>query len=150
MVKVDSDIDVEENMSFVGPLRNYILMKPWSFRSNKRNTENRVNKIDERALRLVYDEPRNLPFEGLLVKSNSVSIYIKKIKIKKIYIKKSKARQGKIFQIYYNSKTNHTSYAVKEKSKTVYLGTDHISCLAPKIWKLLSKPLKNENCLSCF
>ena len=28
LIKVDSDTDVEENMSFVGPLRNYILMKP--------------------------------------------------------------------------------------------------------------------------
>ena len=68
MIKADSDIDVEEDMLFVGPLRNYILMKPWSFHSNKRNTGNRVYKIDERALRLVYDESRNLPFEGLLVK----------------------------------------------------------------------------------
>ena len=97
MIKVDSDIDVEENMSLVGPLRNYILMKPWSFRSNKRNTKNRVNKIDERALRLVYDESRNLPFEGLLVKGNSVSIYIKKI-IKKKLLKKAKQDKVKYFR----------------------------------------------------
>ena len=36
--------------------------------------ENRVSKIHERALRLVYDDSRNLPFEELLVKGNSVSI----------------------------------------------------------------------------
>ena len=36
--------------------------------------ENRVSKIHERALRLVYDDSRNLPFEELLVKGNSVNI----------------------------------------------------------------------------
>ena len=37
--------------------------------------ENRVNKIHERALRLIYDDDRNLPFEELLVKGNSASIH---------------------------------------------------------------------------
>ena len=37
--------------------------------------ENRVSKIRERALRLVYDDSRNLPFEELLFKGNSVSIH---------------------------------------------------------------------------
>ena len=39
--------------------------------------ENRVSKIRERALRLVYDDSQNLPFEELLVNSNSVSIHQK-------------------------------------------------------------------------
>ena len=36
--------------------------------------ENRVSKIHERALRLLCDDSRDLPFEELLVKGNSVSI----------------------------------------------------------------------------
>ena len=36
--------------------------------------ENRVSRINERALRLLYDDSRDLPFEELLVKGNSVSI----------------------------------------------------------------------------
>ena len=36
--------------------------------------ENRVSKIHERALRLLYDDSQNLPFEELLVKGNSVNI----------------------------------------------------------------------------
>ena len=39
--------------------------------------ENRVSKIQERPLRLVYDDSRNLPFEELLVKGNSVSMHQK-------------------------------------------------------------------------
>ena len=36
--------------------------------------ENRVSKIHERALRFLYDDSRDLLFEALLVKGNSVSI----------------------------------------------------------------------------
>ena len=80
-MKVDSDIDVEEDMPSAGPSRNYILMKPWSFCLSSRDMENRVSKIHERALRLVYDDSRNLPFKELLVKGNSVSIYHKLFKL---------------------------------------------------------------------
>ena len=76
-MKVDSDTDVEEDMPSAGPSRNYILMKSWSFCLSSRYMENRVSKIRERALRLVYDDSQNLPFEELLVNSNSVSIHQK-------------------------------------------------------------------------
>ena len=76
-MKVDSDIDVEEDMRSAGPSRNYILMKPWSVCLSSRDMENRVSKTHERALRLLYDDSRNLPFEELLVKGNSVSIHKK-------------------------------------------------------------------------
>ena len=73
-MKVDSDIDVEEDMRYAGPSRNYILMKLWSVCLSSRDMENRVSK---RALRLLYDDSRNLHFEELLVKGNSVSIHKK-------------------------------------------------------------------------
>ena len=75
-MKVDSDIDVEEDMPSAGPSRNYILMKPWSFCLSSRDIGNRVSKILKRALRLVHDDSQNLPFEELLVKGNSVSIHL--------------------------------------------------------------------------
>ena len=76
LMKVDSDIDVEEGMPSAGPSRNYIL-KPWSFCLSSRHMEKSVGKIHEKALRLVYDDSWNLPFEELLVKGNSVSIHHK-------------------------------------------------------------------------
>ena len=81
LIKADSDVDVEEGMSFPGPSRNFILMKPWSFCLNSRYMENRVNKIHDRALRLVYDDSRNLPFEELLIKDNNVSLHQKIFKL---------------------------------------------------------------------
>ena len=80
-MKVDSDIDVKEDMPSAGPSRNYILMKPVIFCLSSRDMENSVSKIHERALRLVYDDSRNLPFKELLVKGNSVSIYHKLFKL---------------------------------------------------------------------
>ena len=77
LMKNDSDIDVEEDIPFAGLSRNYILMKSWSFCLSSRSIENRANKIHERALRLVYDDPWNLLFEELLVKGDSVSIHQK-------------------------------------------------------------------------
>ena len=76
-MKVDSDTDVEEDMPSAGPSLNYILMKLWIFCLSSRYMENRVSKTRERALRLVYDDSQNLPFEELLVNINSVSIHQK-------------------------------------------------------------------------
>ena len=42
-----------------------------------RNTENRVNKIHERALKLVHDDSPYLSFDELLIKDKSVSIHQK-------------------------------------------------------------------------
>ena len=77
---IKADVDVEEGM-FPGPSRNYILMKPWSFCLSSRYMENRVNKIHDRALRLVYDDSRNLLFEELLVKGINVSLHQKIFKL---------------------------------------------------------------------
>ena len=79
-MEVDSDIDVEEDMPFAGPFRKYFLMKPWSFCLSCRNMENRDHKGHERALRLVYDESRDLHFWELLVKDNCVSIHQKNLR----------------------------------------------------------------------
>ena len=45
----------------------------WMFQG--RNTENRVNKINGSALKLVYDDNPYLSFDELLIKDKSVSIH---------------------------------------------------------------------------
>ena len=42
---------------------------------NRRNTENRVNKINEAALRFVYDDSVSLCFDELLINGKSVIIH---------------------------------------------------------------------------
>ena len=51
----------------------------WMFHS--RNTKNRVNKIHERALRLVYDDSPYLSFDELLIKDKSVSIHQRNLQL---------------------------------------------------------------------
>ena len=51
----------------------------WMFHS--RNTENRVNKIHERALQLVYDDIPYLSFDELLIKDELVTIYQKNLQL---------------------------------------------------------------------
>ena len=48
---------------------------------HSRNSENRVNKLHERALRLVYDDSPYLSFDELLmlIKDKSVSIHQKNL-----------------------------------------------------------------------
>ena len=48
---------------------------PLMWMIHRRNTENRVNKIHERALRLVYDDSTSLSFDELLIKDKSVIIH---------------------------------------------------------------------------
>ena len=87
---VNSDIDVEQDMPFAGPSRKHFLMKPWSFSLSSRNTENRDNKCQERALRLVYDDFRDLHFWELKV---IASVYIKK-NLQTLVKETFKAKQG--------------------------------------------------------
>ena len=90
--------------------------------------ENRVSKIHERALRLLYDDSRNLPFEELLVKGNSVSIQKS--------LKQNKRLHWKQFQIYYNSLRNHTTLEIttcckgkKTKPFILVLNVSHLQHL---------------------
>ena len=116
--------------------------------------ENRVSKIRERALRLVYDDSRNLPFEELLVKGNSVNIHqkISKLQLQKS-LKQNKGFPRKYFQIYYNSLRNHTTLEIipccKGKKTKPFILALNIS-LSPKIWEIFPGPLKNEICLHSF
>ena len=48
---------------------------------HSRNTENRVNKIHERALQLVYDDIPYLSFDELLIKDELVTIYQKNLQL---------------------------------------------------------------------
>ena len=62
----------------------------WMFHS--RNTKNRVNKIHDRALRLVYDDSPYLSFDELPIKGKSVSIHQRNLQLLATEIFKVKNR----------------------------------------------------------
>ena len=57
---------------------------------HSRNTKNRVNKIHETALKLVYDGSSYVSYDKLLIKDKSVSIYQRNIQFLAIEIFKVK------------------------------------------------------------
>ena len=59
---------------------------------HSRTMEHRINRIHERALRLVYDQSHELTFDQLLVKDNSVSIHQKNLQVLATEIFKAKNR----------------------------------------------------------
>ena len=46
---------------------------------HNRSMENSINRIHERAFKLVYDDSRHLSFKELLAKNNSISIHQKNL-----------------------------------------------------------------------
>ena len=51
---------------------------PWIWMSNKRTNKNKINRLHERCLRLIYNNKRS-SFENLLEKDNFVSIHHKNL-----------------------------------------------------------------------
>ena len=49
--------------------------------SNSRTMNNRINKIHEKALRLVYKDETNLSLDDLLREDKSVSIHLRNLQI---------------------------------------------------------------------
>ena len=52
-----------------------LIYSPLVWMLHSKNPKNRVNKIYERALGLVYDDSSSLRFDELLIKDKSVSIH---------------------------------------------------------------------------
>ena len=126
----------------------------WMFHS--RTIEHRINRIHERALRLVYDQSHELTFDQLLVKDNSVSIHQKNLQVLATEIFKAKngiapTIMAELFQ-FTDKPYNLRSKSILQRTKdcTVYHGTKSISSLAPKIWELIPNDLKEENSVAAF
>ena len=108
----------------------------WMFHS--RTLNNRINKIHEKALRLVYKNETFLSFDDLLKRDKSVSIHQKNLQILATEIYKTKNDLGPKIMKYtfhfiqkpYNL-TNDPELK-RRRNRTVYFGTENISLLAPK------------------
>ena len=118
------------------------------FRSRK--TKNRVNKIHEKALTLVYDGSPYLSFDELLIKDKSVSIYQKHLQLlsTEIFKMKNGVSTGLTEDIFhlinkpYDLRNNRILF--RKRNRTVFYGTESLSSLTPRIWKLIPQWLKDE------
>ena len=122
---------------------------------HSRALNNQINRLHERALRLVYKDT-TLSFEELLLKDNSVSIHHRNLQklateMYKIITDHSPTIMKSIFQLSTNP------YELRNKNPfqttnvhSVYNGIETISFRGPKIWALVPDEIKKSKCLSEF
>ena len=120
---------------------------------HSRSLNTKINKIHERALRIVYNDNSSL-FDVLLEKSKSVKIHHRNlqqlvIEIYKVFNNLSSSLMSDLFSF------RNTGYNLRGGSKlksntvkTVYYGAESISNLAPKIWEQVPDEIKDSKSLS--
>ena len=125
----------------------------WMFHSFSLN--NKINRIHERALRLVYQN--NLSFSELLDLDNSVTVHQKNLQVlvTEIYKVKNGIAPGIMNDIFelqnpsYNSRSSCNQFR-RKNVKTINYGIQSVRYLGPKIWELIPNNIKYSNSLSKF
>ena len=126
----------------------------WMFHNRALN--NRINKIHERALRLVYQN-KNLSFSELLELDNAVTIHQRNLQVLVTEIFKVKnnlspeiMKQVFDFQEPYYNLRSETSQFRRENIKTTHYGIQSAKFLGPKIWVMVPQNIKNCKYLQEF
>ena len=126
----------------------------WMFHSQL--TNNKINRLHERCLRIVYSN--NQPtFEELLEKDNTVSVHQRSLQFLAIELYQvlnglSLDLMKDIFPL--NDVSSHSTRNKRTfKSRcaeTVRYGTNSLAYLAPKIWELVPSEMKNLESFTAF
>ena len=125
----------------------------WFFCSRKIN--NRINRIQERALRIVYKDYVSI-FAQLLEKDSSVSIHIRNLQILATEI--FKARNNLSPPIVQNIfKTIQTANSLRRDNifeshriQTQRYGIESLTYLGPKIWSQVPSEIKESHSFAVF
>ena len=123
----------------------------WMFHS--RSLNNKINRIHERALRITYND-KSSNFQELLDKDNSVTIHHRNIRT--LAIETYKFLQG-LSPPLFNEIFRELSCSLRgdnpltrRRVNSVRHGTESVSFLAPKIWDILPKEIKDSRTLNAF
>ena len=122
---------------------------------HSRALNNKINKLHERVLRLVYDD-RQSTFEELLNIDKSVTIHHKNLQV--LATELYKVRHGLAPELMNDIfKKRNVIYSFRKNStfetrniKSVYYGLEKISFLDPKIWELLLSNIEDSENLNIF
>ena len=138
--------------SFIDSQFNYC---PLIWMQHTRSLNNKINKLQERSLRIVYEDYTS-SFDNLLKKDKNKTIHqknIEKLAIQMYKIKKNTAPKivSDLFPVnnnYYSLRRNPDF--LLSRPKTVSKGTEAIRYLGPKIWHDLPEDIKLTETLSEF
>ena len=126
----------------------------WMIHSRK--IEHRINRIHERALRIVYND-NEASFQELLDYDCSVTIHQKNLQclaIEMYKVIKGIAPQimNEVFEVRkpISYKLRNCSEFKRSNVKTVKYGEKSLSYLAPKVWDLIPAEIKNLDSLNQF
>ena len=125
----------------------------WMFCS--RSLNNKINKLQERALRILYKDYES-SFEDLLEKDNTDKIHDRNIKLlaKEVYKVENNILPNALGSfitkrnLQYNLR--HASNFLRDKVSTTSYGTESVRILGPKIWDLLPYDIKYAENLDSF
>ena len=120
-----------------------------------RTTNNKINKLHERPLRLVYDDYLSA-FEELLEKDNSFTVHHYNIQtlcieLYKVFSGQSQTIFSDLFErknINYNLRSQPDF--VIPQIKSVYKRLNSLRYFGPIIWNLIPKEIKNCDTLASF
>ena len=121
----------------------------------QRSSKTRINHLPERALRIVYNDNEST-FEDLLKKDNSVSIRHKNIRLLGIESYKVKNTlsthlMSEIFNLRnIDSNLRSKTDFKQDPVNTVSYGLKSLRYLAPKIWNIIPREIRNSSSLTEF
>ena len=121
---------------------------------HSRTLNNKINRLHEKALRIVYGDYKS-KFDELLEKDSSFSVHRKIIQTLATEIFKflnglSPQIMNEVFQIMNEVYVMDKNEWYSRNPKTVAYGTESVSFMAPKIWSIVHQELKNSQSLYFF
>ena len=127
---------------------------PLVWMSHSRQLNNRINKIQERALRIVYEDSAST-FEDLLNKDGSVTIHDRNIQLLatelfKVINGSSPEIMKEIFPLKKENLYCSKFPFITRNINTVSHGTQSLGYLGPKIWSIIPDSLKNSTSINEF
>ena len=123
---------------------------------HSRKLYNKIHKLHERCLRIVYSDNTS-SFEELLKTGNSVLVHHRNIQV--LTIELYKIVNGLLPEIIeeafpFNKNTSHNTRNKNKfhsrSIKSVTFGSETLSHLAPKIWELVPVEIKNVESVAYF
>ena len=129
---------------------------PLVWMCHNRSYNNRINRLHERSLRMVYNDKQS-SFEELLKKDGSVSIHIKNTQLLMIEMYKVKNNLApvllcEIFKVKTGSKYDFRTKQDFEipKVRTSNFGTESLRYLGPKLWETVPSSIRELESLESF